>query len=161
MRARATMGAVPAGELIGRERELASLTAMLGDPEARLVTVTGPAGVGKTRLALAASEAVGPDRPDGVVRVDLAPLEDARLVAEAIAVAAGAGSSRGASALEAAMAALRERRALLVLDNFEHVEPAAARSRRPARRLPGGDGAGHEPARPRALGRAGRCRWRR
>jgi non-specific serine/threonine protein kinase len=117
---------VPAGELIGRERELASLTAMLGDPEARLVTVIGPAGVGKTRLAIAASEAVAPGVPDGVVRVDLAPLEDARLVAEAIAVAAGAGSSRGASALEAAAAALRDRRALLVLDNFEHVEPAAA-----------------------------------
>ncbi len=99
---------MPAGELIGRERELASLTAMLGDPEARLVTVTGPAGVGKTRLALAGAEVVGPDQPDGVVRVDLAPLEDARLVDEAIAAAAGAGSSRGASALEAAMAALRD-----------------------------------------------------
>ena len=117
---------VPAGELIGRERELASLTAMLGDPEARLVTVTGPGGVGKTRLALAASEAVAPDRPDGVVRVDLAALEDARLVAEAIAAAAGAGSSRGDSALEAAAAALRDGRPLLVLDNFEHLEPAAA-----------------------------------
>jgi predicted ATPase/DNA-binding CsgD family transcriptional regulator len=99
---------------------------MLGDPEARLVTVMGPAGVGKTRLALAGSEAVAPDLPDGVVRVDLAPLEDARLVAEAIAVAAGAGSSRGASALGAAVAALRDGSALLVLDNFEHVEPAAA-----------------------------------
>src|SRR5204863_1619116 len=96
---------VPAGELIGRERELASLTAMLGDPEARLVTVIGPAGVGKTRLALAGSEVVGPNPPDGVVLVELAPLEDARLVAEAIAAAAGAGSSRGASALEAATAA--------------------------------------------------------
>jgi non-specific serine/threonine protein kinase len=99
---------------------------MLGDPEARLVTVTGPAGVGKTRLALAGSEAVAPDLPDGVVRVDLAPLEDSRLVAEAIAAAAGAGSSRGASALDAAVAALRDGSALLVLDNFEHVEPAAA-----------------------------------
>jgi predicted ATPase/DNA-binding CsgD family transcriptional regulator len=117
---------VPAGELIGRERELANLTAMLGDPEARLVTVIGPAGVGKTRLALAASEAIAPDLPDGVVRVDLAPLEDARLVAEAIAVAAGAGSSRGASARDAAAAALRDQRALLVLDNFEQVIAAAA-----------------------------------
>ena len=99
---------------------------MLGDPEARLVTVIGPAGVGKTRLALAGAQAVAPDVPDGVVRVDLAPLEDPRLVAEAIAVAAGAGSSRGASALEAAVAALRDGSALLLLDNFEHVEPAAA-----------------------------------
>jgi predicted ATPase/DNA-binding CsgD family transcriptional regulator len=116
---------VPAGELIGRERELASLTAMLSDDEARLVTVTGPAGVGKTRLALAASEAMAADVPGGVVRVDLAPLEDARLVAEAIAVAVGAGSSRGASARDAAAAALRDASVLLVLDNFEHVEPAA------------------------------------
>jgi predicted ATPase/DNA-binding NarL/FixJ family response regulator len=99
---------------------------MLGDPEARLVTVTGPAGVGKTRLALAASEAIAPDLPGGVVRVDLAALEDARLVAEAIAVAAGAGSSRGASARDAAVAALRDQRALLVLDNFEQVIAAAA-----------------------------------
>jgi predicted ATPase/DNA-binding CsgD family transcriptional regulator len=117
---------VPAGELIGRERELASLIAMLGDPEARLVTVTGPAGVGKTRLVLAASEAIAPDLPGGVVRVDLAAIEDARLVAEAIAVAAGAGSSRGASARDAAVAALRDQRALLVLDNFEQVIAAAA-----------------------------------
>ena len=99
---------------------------MLGDPQARLVTVTGPGGVGKTRLALAASEAVLPDWPGGVVCVELAALEDARLVAEAIAAAAGAGSSRGDSALEAAAAALRDGRTLLVLDNFEHLEPAAA-----------------------------------
>ena len=116
---------MPAGELIGRERELTSLTEMLCDRAARLVTVTGPAGVGKTRLAQAAAEAIAPDLPGGVVRVDLAPLEEARLVAEAIAVAAGAGSSRGASALDAAVAALRDEQVLLVLDNFEHVARAA------------------------------------
>src|SRR3954466_11743533 len=111
---------------------------MLDDPEARLVTVTGPAGVGKTRLAVAAAEAAGPDRPDGVVHVDLAPLEAARWVAGAIAAAAGAGSSRGASALEAATAALRERRTLLVVDNFEHVEPAGAALGAPPGARPGG-----------------------
>ena len=116
---------MPAGELIGRERELASLTEMLSDRATRLVTVTGPAGVGKTRLATAAAQAIAPDLPGGVVRVDLAPLEDARLVAEAIAVAAGAGSSRGTSALDAAVAALRDEQVLLVLDNFEHVARAA------------------------------------
>ena len=117
---------MPAGELIGREDDIASLTAMLGDPQTRLVTVTGPGGVGKTRLALAASAVVAPDPAGALVRVDLAPLEDARLVAEAIAAAAGAGSSPGASALDAAVAALGDERALLVLDNFEHVALAAA-----------------------------------
>ena len=116
---------MPAGELIGREGEIASLTAMLSDPEARLVTVIGPGGVGKTRLALAASEAIAPQLSGGAVLVDLAPLDDARLVVEAIADAAGAGSSRGTSALEAAAAVLRDARALLVLDNFEHVARAA------------------------------------
>ena len=56
---------MPAGELIGRERELASLTEMLSDRATRLVTVTGPAGVGKTRLATAAAQAIAPDLPGG------------------------------------------------------------------------------------------------
>jgi predicted ATPase/DNA-binding CsgD family transcriptional regulator len=116
---------VPTGELIGREQELDRLTGMLSDRGARLVTVTGPAGVGKTRMALAAADAMGADLRGSVLRVELAPLEDPRLVAEAIAVAAGAGSSRGTSALDAAIAALGDQDALLVIDNFEHVEPAA------------------------------------
>ena len=95
---------------------------MLGDPQTRLVTVTGPGGV-EDAPALAASAVVA---PDPAVRVDLAPLDDARLVAEAIAAAAGAGSSPGASALDAAVAALGDERTLLVLDNFEHVALAAA-----------------------------------
>jgi predicted ATPase/DNA-binding CsgD family transcriptional regulator len=116
---------VPTGELIGREQELDRLTGMLSERGARLVTVTGPAGVGKTRMALAAADAMGADLRGSVLRVELAPLEDPRLVAEAIAVAAGAGSSRGTSALDAAIAALGDQDALLVIDNFEHVEPAA------------------------------------
>ena len=84
--------------------------------------------IAATGLAIAAlaAPAAQADWPGGVVWVELAALEDARLVAEAIAAAAGAGSSRGDSALEAAAAALRDRRTLLVLDNFEHLEPAAA-----------------------------------
>ena len=98
---------------------------MLGDPEARLVTVTGPGGVGKTRLALAAAEAIERELPGRVVRTYLAAIDDPRLVVETIADAAGAGSSPGASALEAAIGALRHQQALLVLDNFEHVARAA------------------------------------
>jgi hypothetical protein len=73
--------------LIGRERELAALSAMVGERGLRLVTVTGPAGVGKTRVADAVADSVAQDSSWRVVRVDLAPLADAALVADAIAVA--------------------------------------------------------------------------
>jgi predicted ATPase len=81
--------------------------------------------VGKTRLALAVSEAVAAELPGRVVRAYLAAIDDPRLVVETIADAAGAGSSPGSSALDAPIATLRDHRALLVLDNFEHVARAA------------------------------------
>lgn len=112
--------------LIGREREFDLLVGVLLDPETRLVTVTGPPGVGKTRLALAVAEAQSTAFHDGAFTVDLSRLEDPQLVLAAIAAASEGGLLPGHSAREAAEAALREKRALLVLDNFEHVEAAAA-----------------------------------
>ena len=147
-------GRVPAGELIGRERELASLTAMLGDPEARLVTVTGPGGVGKTRLALAAAEAIEPELPGRVVRAYLAAIDDPRLVVETIADAAGAGSSPGASALEAAIGGAARPAGSARARQLRARGAGGARRRRPARSMRRGHGPRDQPARPRALGRA-------
>ena len=107
---------VAASPLLGREREVADLVELLG--ERRLVTVTGPGGTGKTRLALqVAADLVGAF-PDGVFWVALAPLTDPALVATEIAQAIGAPDDLAGF--------LRGRELLLLLDNFEHLLDAAA-----------------------------------
>src|SRR4051794_19019027 len=95
-----------------------------GDDAVRLVTVTGPAGVGKTRVASAVAERIQRDGAR-VARVELGPLQDPGLVAEAVAAAVGSDEAHHGSALEAAAAALGDAPILLVLDNFEHLGPAA------------------------------------
>jgi predicted ATPase/transcriptional regulator with XRE-family HTH domain len=119
---------VPLTELIGREAEVVAAAALLDPARSalRLLTLTGPGGVGKTRLALAVAAAVAGAYPDGVTWVDLAPLRDARLVPATTARAMDLRESRGGSSRELLLEHLRERRLMLVLDNCEHLPGAAS-----------------------------------
>jgi predicted ATPase/DNA-binding winged helix-turn-helix (wHTH) protein len=119
--AAATSPAIPHGlpqqrtHFIGRERELTELRGMLAGG-ARLVTVTGAGGSGKTRLALQVAAGLVDNVRGGVIFVPLAPVQEPALVAATIALAAGVRELKE----------LRDRDVLLVLDNFEHLLPAAA-----------------------------------
>ena len=111
---------------VGRKRELREIRALLLRPDVGVLTLTGAAGTGKTRLAVEVAAGVDNDFPGGVVLVELAPIADADLVATTIAGALGLGEGLERGSLEALVASLRGRRALLVLDNFEQVLDAAA-----------------------------------
>jgi predicted ATPase/class 3 adenylate cyclase len=104
---------IPATPFLGRQRELDEVTTLLASGGARLLTLTGPAGAGKTRLALQAAAEASDRYPDGVFWAPLAPLRDPKLVLE---VAAQALEARDGLADRIA-----DRRLLLILDNFEHL----------------------------------------
>lgn len=108
-------------KFIGRRVALADLSILLDDDAVRLVTLTGPGGTGKTRLAIEAARAAGSRFPDGVLFVDLSAERRPEDVFAAIDRVVGAGGPSGRSALERVEYELGERRALLVLDNLEQV----------------------------------------
>jgi class 3 adenylate cyclase len=117
---------VQPNSLIGREREMAELLALLRDEGVHLLTLTGPGGTGKTRLGLQVAAELLEDFRSGVFFVSLAPISDSDLVVPAIAEALALREVAGEQLFETLIGYLREKQMLLVLDNFEQVIGAAA-----------------------------------
>ena len=115
---------VPPTPLVGRRLELAAVSALFRDEGARLVTLTGPGGTGKTRLGLAVAHELEPELRDGALFVSLAPVSSPELLVPTIAEALDVREGERILA-EGVIEHLRERRMLLVLDNFEQLLAAA------------------------------------
>jgi predicted ATPase len=122
---RSAKGNLPASvdRFVGRHHDLDAIRALLG--ELRLVTLTGPGGSGKTRLALEVARPLGAEHADGVWLVDLAPIDDETVIAEATMAALGLRGS-DAPARDVLRAYLAGRDTLLLVDNCEHVLGGAA-----------------------------------
>ncbi len=123
---RAPIGTLPthASSFVGREHELGELAALLRS--CRLLTLAGTGGAGKTRLALELARRGEPEYPDGAAFVELAGVQEGRLVVNAAAAVFEVATLPGRSLLEAVIEFLAPRRALLVLDNCEHLLAAGA-----------------------------------
>jgi predicted ATPase len=111
--------------LIGREKEVSEVRDLLGGEETRMLTLTGPGGIGKTRLALQAAADLLDDFPDGTFFAPLATLSEAELLIPAVAETLGVRETAEQPLDESLKDYLHERRLLLVLDNFEQVLEAA------------------------------------
>jgi predicted ATPase/DNA-binding XRE family transcriptional regulator len=116
---------VPLTPLIGRSSELTELQSLLAQDDVRLITLTGPGGVGKTRLALAAAEAAGSAFRDGVTFVDLTSLRDPSELLDALAFPLGLANFGDRTVADRLTAHLRGKNMLLLLDNCETALEAA------------------------------------
>ena len=145
--ARLVMPALPVSltQLVGREHEVKAIQALLLRPDVRLLTLTGTAGVGKTRLAFEVARDLVHDFADGVYVVSLAPISDPDLVIPTIAHSLGLMESGSQPVLDLLKLSQRDKQRLLLLDNFEQVIEAAPLLTRVVGSLPRSQAPGHEP----------------
>src|SRR5581483_5344573 len=123
--------------LIGRQADLATLRSLVLQADGRLLTLTGAGGSGKTSLALEVARGLLDDFPDGVWLVELAPLSDPTLVAQAVGSPLGVRDSPDRPLLDGLLTYLEPRALLLLLDNCEHlIDPCAQLAERLLERCP-------------------------
>ncbi len=111
--------------LVGREHDIEAVVRLLSRPDVPLVTISGPGGIGKTRLAIHVANILSASMADGVVFIDLSVIADPALVLPVIARPFGVRGTTGRRLLDQLIAMLEGHELLLVLDNFEHVIDAA------------------------------------